>query len=425
MKPRADNRARWGAAIVVFAFATAWALLMSSKLPREATDVPRFHAYGEAVRRGRMPYRDFRVEYPPGALVAFVLPALLATGSRGYRIAFEMLMALCGIGVIAASYLTLMRLRGHVLAPLAFIAIGILALGPITLGHFDLWPAFLVAAALAALLWERPLLSAVLVGLAIAAKIYPLVLVPIVVARLWRARGRRESLVWLAAAAATVVVSVLPFLILSPGGLAWSIADQARRPLQIESSAAAALLAAHQFGLLQVGLDFSHTSVNLGGASAHLAAAASVVLELAALLYVWIAFARRDIDDRSFIRASTTAVLTFVVLGKVFSPQFLLWLVPLVALLGGSLAFAGCVAVGAAIVLTRAYFPDHWVAVIQLQAGPTWYLVARDMLLLVLLATLVVALARTPTATSPSLPPKRPARWSWRRPLPRGPAPGS
>ena len=118
-------------------------------------------------------------------------------------------------------------------------------------------------------------------------------------------------------------------------------------------------------------------------------------------------------------------MLTFVVLGKVFSPQFLLWLVPLVALLGGSLAFAGCVAVGAAIVLTRAYFPDHWVAVIQLQAGPTWYLVARDMLLLVLLATLVVALARTPTATSPSLPPKRPARWSWRRPLPRGPAPGS
>ena len=84
------------------------------------------------------------------------------------------------------------------------------------------------------------------------------------------------------------------------------------------------------------------------------------------------------------------------VLGKVFSPQFLLWLVPLVALLGGSLALAGCLAVAAAIVLTRAYFPDHWVGVIQLEAGPTWYLVARDLVLLGLLSLLVVALARTP-----------------------------
>src|SRR6266576_2477191 len=135
-------------------------------------------------------------------------------------------MALCGVGVIAASYLALLRLRGRVLAPLAFIAAGILALGPITLGHFDLWPALLVAAALAALLWERPLVSAVLVGLAIAAKIYPLVLVPLAVAWLWKARGRRQSLVWLVTAAATVVVSILPFLILAPGGLLSSVTDQ-------------------------------------------------------------------------------------------------------------------------------------------------------------------------------------------------------
>ncbi len=410
---------------VLLAFVGGWVLLMSVKLPSDATDVPRFHTYGVAVRHGHVPYRDFHVEYPPGALVTFVLPALIATGARGYRIAFEVLMALCGVGVIAASYLTLRRLRERVLAPLVFVAAGILALGPITLGHFDLWPAALVAAALAALVWERPALSGVLIGLAIAAKIYPFVVVPLAVVWLWRARDRRQSLLWLVTAAATVAVTTLPFLILSPGGLLSSMTDQARRPLQIESSAAAALLAAHQLGVLQVGLDFSHTSVNLGGASAHLAAACSVAAEIAVLLYVWIAFARRDVDRRALVRGATTAVLTFVVLGKVFSPQFLLWLVPLVALVGGTLALAGCAAVGAAIVLTRAYFPGHWVGVIRLEAGPTSYLVARDVVLLALLAAMLVVFARTPTATSPSLQPKGRARWSWRRPLRRGPAPES
>jgi len=88
--------------IVILGFVAGWIVLMSMKLAGNATDLPRYHEYGAAMHHGLVPYRDFRVEYPPLALATFVLPSLVASAYRGYRIAFEVLMAVCGAGVIVA-----------------------------------------------------------------------------------------------------------------------------------------------------------------------------------------------------------------------------------------------------------------------------------------------------------------------------------
>jgi hypothetical protein len=377
--------------MAVLGLAVGWIVLMSIRTAGNATDVPRYQTYGEAVRHGRVPYRNFRLEYPPGSLFAFVVPALVATGSRGYRIAFEALMGLCGAGVILATALALARLRGRTAPSLAFVAVAILALGPIALGHYDLLPALLVSAAVAALLWERLTTAAVVIGLAIAAKLYALVLVPLAVIWLWRRFGRRRAAIWLGWVAAIVLACFLPFLILSPGGVLRSLSDQAGRPLQIESSAAAALLAAHQLVSLQIGVEFSHNSVNLGGRSAAIASATTVAAEILLLAFVWLRFARGGVDSRSLVRSSTVTVFVFVLLGKVFSPQFLLWLIPLVPLVGGMLAVGGSALLGVAVLLTRAYFPGRWSGLIRFEALPTWLLVTRDGLLLLLVAALLVA----------------------------------
>jgi hypothetical protein len=391
---------------VLLAFALGWIVLMSIKLAGNATDVRRYFSYGEAVDHGHVPYRDFRVEYPPGALLAFVLPAVVASSYRAYRIAFEAMMGVCGAGVLLATSSALVRLRGRVVPSLAFVAAAIIALGPVTLGHFDLLPALLVSIGLAALLWDRPRAAAVVLGLAIATKIYAVVVVPVALAWLWRAAGARAATRWLAVTVVTVAAVFLPFVILSPGGIGWALADQANRPLQLESSAAALLLVAHQVIGLGLGVDFSHTSANLGGHSATLAAAGTTLLETAVLLTIWIAFVRGPRTERRLAVAAMASVLAFVCLGKVFSPQFVLWLIPLVPLLGDGLALAGAAAVGASVVLTRAYFPGRWRDLILFEALPTWLLAARDALLVLLLATLVLSLLRvgprTPTARSPT-----------------------
>jgi glycerate-2-kinase len=58
---------------------------------------------------GRVPYRDFPVEYPPGALPVFALPAVVTPhgGYAAYAVAFQWLMALCGAALAAAVALVL------------------------------------------------------------------------------------------------------------------------------------------------------------------------------------------------------------------------------------------------------------------------------------------------------------------------------
>ena len=59
----------------------------------EITDTPRYQDFGDAMMSGQVPYRDFGVEYPPGALPVFVLPSLGA--EHNYRSWFEVLMWVC------------------------------------------------------------------------------------------------------------------------------------------------------------------------------------------------------------------------------------------------------------------------------------------------------------------------------------------
>jgi hypothetical protein len=400
------------AVFIVFAFAVGWLGLMSIKLIGGATDVPRYFAYGEAVRHGHLPYRDFRVEYPPGSLVAFVAPALVASGSRGYRIAFEALMGLCGVGLLAATAAVLIDLRARVVPGLAFVAAATLALGPLTLGHYDHMPALFVSAALAALLGRRTGTAGVLLGLAIATKLYALVMVPVAVTWIWRTSSRHAATRFLAIACATVGVIFLPFVVLSPGGIAWSLGDQLNRPLQLESSASASLLVLHQVAGLPLGIDFTHRSVNLGGNKANAAAAATTLLELATLAAVWIGFARGSMSHRRVTLAAAASVLAFVALGKVFSPQFLLWLIPLAPLVTGTPAIAAMAGLATSVVLTRAYFPGRWRDLILFEPLPVWLLAARDAILvsvLVVLLTVVWRRPTRPTATSPTAPATRQA----------------
>src|SRR5206468_340512 len=121
-----------------------------------------------------------------------------------------------------------------------------IAVGPISLNTYDLFPAALTVGALAALLRRRDLLAFGLLGLAVSAKLYPLVLVPPAAAYLWTVAGRRRVLQSLLVLCVVAALVVAPFALLAPGGLWDSFHAQSSRGLQIESLGGAVLLAAHR-----------------------------------------------------------------------------------------------------------------------------------------------------------------------------------
>ena len=151
----------------------------------EIVDVPVYEQYGTAIEGGAVPYRDLRPEYPPGALPAFVLPALLSEDEGGFRELFEWSMSLCGVALVVLAGVALHGVgasRRRTVAALAFTAAFPLLLGQVVLTRFDLWPAALVAGALAALVHDRYRLGLAVLGAAVAVKLYPAVLVPLAVA---------------------------------------------------------------------------------------------------------------------------------------------------------------------------------------------------------------------------------------------------
>ena len=355
-------------------------------------DTPLYQDYGEKIVDGKVPYRDFPVEYPPAALPVFVLPAL--ADDDDYGSAFEVLMWACAVATIVLLAVTLSAAgagTARLYAATAFVGIVPLLLGSVILTRFDLWPAALAAGALAALVSGRDRLGLGVLGLATAAKIYPAVLLPIALVWVARRRGPREAALGLGVFAAVIAAFLLPFAILSPGGVAHSLTTQLGRPLQIESLGAGILLAAHQLGLYDPTVVSTHGSQNLSGSLPGAVAAVETALQLVALVAVWLLFARGRLDRERLLVASAAAVVAFIAFGKVLSPQFLIWLLPLVPLVGGSAGIAACCVFAGALVTTQLWFPHRYWDVVALEPAG-WLVLVRDLLLVALLAVLVAAI---------------------------------
>src|SRR5581483_594735 len=79
--------------------------------------------------------------------------------------------------------------------------------------------------------------------------------------------------------------------------------------------------------------------------------------------------------------AAAASVATFVAFGKVFSPQYVIWLIPFVPLVRSRLASLLLVVV---LVATQLYFPAHYSGLLDLRPWVTWLLLARNLVVVVL-----------------------------------------
>jgi Glycosyltransferase family 87 len=358
-------------------------------------DTMLYQEYGEAMAAGQVPYRDFELEYPPAALPAFWLPTL--GPAEDYRSIFEALMWICAAAIlvfVVRAAASLGAPPGRLLGIAAAVGLFPLALGTVMLTRYDLWPAALTAAALAAVFSGRERLGLGVLGVAVAAKVYPLVLLPPLLVYLARRGGRREALLGFAAFAATLAVIVVPFAVVSPEGLADSMERQLGRPLQIESLGASLLLGAHQLGLYDPVVVTTHGSQNLAGSVPDGLATAQTVLQAGALVAVWALFARGPATPTRLAAACAGSLVVFVAFGKVLSPQFMIWLVPLVPLVLGRIGLAAGALLGAALVTTHVWFPTRYWDLVDLQPVG-WLALVRNGLLVALAAVLAVATART------------------------------
>jgi uncharacterized membrane protein len=293
--------------------------------------VPLFGAYG--LDDGDQPYLDAKVEYP---VLTGGLMALAAAGGRVYDGAAAAFGLLPDVPAVESYYVVtclLLSLLGLLLVRAVLGLSGrrpwdaaMVGLSPLLLFHaftnWDLLAVALTAFAMFAWARSRPALAGVLFGLAVAAKFYPLLLLGALFVLCLRAG--RLGLWWRTASAALAAWAVVnvPIAVLAPDNWSWFFVFSRQRGANPESIWNMLIHARGETlfdGPLAAGQvpDVLNTVVTVS----LLAFAAGVA---------WLALAapvRPRVAQIAFL-----LVAGFLLLNKVWSPQFSLWLLPLAVL---------------------------------------------------------------------------------------------
>ena len=356
-------------------------------------DVGRYHEFADRILDGALPYRDFYMEYPPGAVPAFLAPSALSD-LAGYNLAFKLVVVLAGAALVATLVALLVRLgvgRWGAAVALGVVVATPVALGAVVLNSYDVWPALLVALALLALLTGRSGLAFGLLAAGCAVKVYPAVLLPVAAVHVLRTAGRR-ALVWALVVFGVVLLVVAgPLALIAPGGFGYSVKTQVIRQLQLESLASSLLLVADKVGAYAADIvPGSPGSIDLAGGLPDALGVLTSIALAAALLAVLVLYWQGIESDELLVLGFAASVTAFVTFSKVVSPQFLVWLVVLVPLVAGRLRDVAAALLLAILVLTQVEVV--WEHPLRAGGWPVWVLLARNVLLVTLFALLLVAL---------------------------------
>ena len=313
-------------------------------------DFSLLYNYSSWIIDGQLPYLNFAAEYPPLALLFATLPQLLADTQAAYAQLFglEMLLFdLVGLFVLAA---LARRLKLSPWKTLSIYTIALLAIGPIITIRYDLIVAITVLLSVYAFVCGNNKTAWALLAIGVMTKLYPIVLAPLYLLHQRRHLSYRQLLVGIGIFALVIAAVVTPALIISPEGYLQSLTYHADRPLQIESTYSSALLLGQSLGLTSVDYIVSHGSLNAVSPLATFFANVSPWVLLVTLALTYWSFNKGSgegttkqhsfgpldrIQASHIIVYSLIVILIFMVTNKVLSPQFIIWLYPLIPVVSG------------------------------------------------------------------------------------------
>jgi Glycosyltransferase family 87 len=372
-------------------------LVRSAGLPPDlregSNDLSTYRDAGEAILRGEIPYRDFFIEYPPGSLLTFVPPALLTSDKMGYISLFSSEMALTLVAALLLTTLAARRIDGAWILPAATFAAAAIILFPVAVTRYDAVVALSLATAVfcATLGGRYSILAYASIGLGTAAKLVPaLATLPLATIRRGAARGFAVFL-------GVLALFFVPALLLAGRGFLLSFAYHANRGLQVESLAASILM---KLGWVNE-VVFRYGAFEVQGRDVELASSLSLPVTSALLTatayFMYREHRRGRVGIRAFPRHAAALILAFMLGSKVLSPQYVIWLLPLVPLSAGGAAQVGVSALFlAACWMTTQVFPIHYGDLVNLRAPGPDLLLGRNLLLVFLWGLLLIVPGAVP-----------------------------
>lgn len=366
----------WSTLLVVSALP-----FLATVLSRTLGDVAVYLKAARMFHEGGGLYERVPFEYPPYALLWFLLPP--ADESRSFQVFFNLEMLGLDLAIKAMLLVEGRRQsRGlRALLPFAVWALCGWIQEYVFLRRFDLAPAAMTVGAALLMLRGRFLLTGLLLALGLGTKLYPVLLLPAAAISAWR-EGRTGRL------AAGLSLGLAPLAVLAFVFPWWNFASfHAARGLQVESLPAAILWLGRHVADWPVTWHRMPSWYELGGPAAEAlvpwvravwvgVTGSSALLAAAALLL------RPRLEFTEQVEALLLPVLAFAAFNFVLSPQYHIWFMPLAALLMVGRAPASAVSLLVATALIPLFYPNASYH-LGLTALRTGVLVLRDLLLIV------------------------------------------
>lgn len=282
-------------------------------------------------------------EYPPLALVFIAVPYLFGSTPWGYETAYVGMMYVVSVAGLCLVSRLASRTGHDPKVPMVVYGVLTLLMLEFVLDRFDMIAMVLTLAAVVMFAERRIPLSFVLLALGVLTKVYPVILFPVLTIALLADRRYRDAAVGFGAFAATGIAAVAVCWLMDPDIITNFIQYNGDRPLQIESVAASLIYPLSLLGISDMWIQGSSAesfwSDNLRGDLPDAVAGAMMGVMAALIVVVWLfyAWARRraggDFDMRLMALAMAACLLAFMVSNKVFSSQYLIWLIGPAAML--------------------------------------------------------------------------------------------
>jgi hypothetical protein len=392
--------------------AASWALtfLIDPWQDELVSDVPLYRDYADLFLDGFLPYREVGFEYPPLAAPLIALPGLVSLDPETYRYAFAVLAFAFAAGVLVASGRLAALGGGREWVGLVVVGIAPVATGAMIRTHFDLAPVLCLVVGLAAVGAGRSKTGFALFGVGAAIKLFPLAAVPVAAAWLVGRGQRGQAVAGLAVAGAVVALAVGAGAGLSADGAANAVEYHVERPVQIESLPATVLNGIEEAGGRAPEPVQSHRSDGLEHSAADWVTVGFVALLIIVLVVLTITVAAVN-DLRGLGLAGLASAVAVAAFGKVLSPQFMLWLVPLAAVAWAWRMYPLALATTATVAVTLVWFPERYFDLVARDEELLAAVAVRNALLLLVLVLAgweIRRLVKASRATARSTPQDRP-----------------
>jgi len=386
-----------GWVLTASAFQALLALLMSKtsffygSTPPENLfdDVHKYFIYASKALLGAIPYRDYGIEYPLLSFPLFFIPRLFTADFAVYRFLFGLEMLLWnGLALyLIARYIQDREGFRRVPGRLAWFTLSFLLLCPLAIARYDLAP---MALAFASAVWwfsRKEAMGGITAGVGALLKIFPAAAAAPAVfgealkARQFRMRGT------LAFALTLGMGAGLWLAIGGTAGILHSLQYHLGRGLEIGSLYSGALFLLAQLTGSWISHQYSHSSEALLTPWSNTVAGFTLPLQFLAMGFTLWRFAKSGIQDG--VRYAGASVLAFLLTGKVLSPQYILWLLPFIAVLEGKTGERARLLFLLICLATTAIYPWGFTALVNLEPWAFHLLNLRNLLLAALWAILL------------------------------------